>query len=340
MRQIHRGSFSLAWVFSIVAVSALAGCAGEEVDRFFRSPTIVTQPVITATAGTQYVYGIGVDANPDATITATGDTGALPSWLSVSGATLFGTPSAADVGSHAVRITADNGTDPADTQVFTIVVSAAPAGTTPGGTTPGGTTPGGSTAGPLRFSEDFESGAASWTISLPAGTGSSDWEVGTPTVGPGSAFQGTGCAGTVLTGDYVADPSGGRLNVLQTPVIDMSGLSDPAIKFQHFYGFEPDFDGGNLKISSDGGATFVSVDNPELSVPYNSLIDGSFGNPLDQQDAYSGQIFNWEEVEITLLPAQATAQVVLRFEFGADDSVTMEGWFIDEVHAGERSSLP
>ncbi|MHC4390601.1 MAG: putative Ig domain-containing protein [Planctomycetota bacterium] len=313
---------------------------------------------------------------------------ALPVWLTFAGGrgngtgVLEGTPLANHVGSYDVVVTAVNGTLPDAVQSFRIdvlVATAATAATTGSGASGSGTgtsaggfqplppsggsatggapTPPASTGGaaasasrPVLY-EQFEQGAPGWTSGLLVGSDPirSDWEIGVPATGPRAGYASANCAGTVLGGDYPLEGSGrGRVSFLQSPIADLTGVSDPAFKFYHFYDSERSYDGGNLKISTDGGATFTLVPSSQLSVPYDGVLDGNYGNPLGGQGGYSGQVSTlhgvfgivFEEVVVSLTSAQVSSQVVVRFEFGSDKSMVAPGWYIDEFSIGERSTLP
>ncbi|MEN8226420.1 MAG: putative Ig domain-containing protein, partial [Bacteroidota bacterium] len=85
-------------------------------------PVFTSTPVTTATEDSPYTYTATVN-DPDPGEVLTWSTSTLPSWLTFSGSqVLSGTPANADVGSHSITITVDDG-DVAVDQDFTIVVS-------------------------------------------------------------------------------------------------------------------------------------------------------------------------------------------------------------------------
>lgn len=93
------------------------------------APTFDTTPVNTATQNTPYIYtAIAKDDNGDV-LTITAPT--LPFWLTLTDhgngtATLFGTPSSADVGDHIVVLYVTDASGLSETQSFTITVVRAP----------------------------------------------------------------------------------------------------------------------------------------------------------------------------------------------------------------------
>ncbi len=185
-------------------------------------------------------------------------------------------------------------------------------------------------AGDVRpvFFEDFEGAAEGWKIGFDAGT-DTDWAIGTPSgEGPLEARSGLRCAATGLGAPYAEEA---RLSYLETPVLDLSDLSDPVLRFAHWYGAEVGRDGGNLKISTDGGQTFSPV-----------LIEGETlggDGPLAGQVVFTGPTDGWVEVEVELagdLDGLPRDRVMLRFEFGSDSEVSGPGWYIDDVLVGDR----
>jgi hypothetical protein len=113
------------------------------------------------------------------------------------------------------------------------------------------------------YQEDFEG----WNGGLSA-TGS-DWEWGHPTSGPGEAHSGQRVWATKLEGDY-SNYADARL---ETPPIDLTGVAYPQLSFWHWFSFEyrqAHYDGGNVKISVDGGDfQVITPDNG-----YEGIIHG------------------------------------------------------------------
>jgi large repetitive protein len=87
-----------------------------------QAPTFTSTPPTTATVGQLYTYHITTtDPDGDA-VTLTAPT--LPSWLTLTGSTLSGTPDSTDLGSNSVGLSASDGIL-STPQTFTITVSAA-----------------------------------------------------------------------------------------------------------------------------------------------------------------------------------------------------------------------
>lgn len=85
------------------------------------APQIISTPVTSATAGSAYSYDV-LSAGSTAIVSATG----LPSWLTLSGSVLSGTPGASDIGtSGIITVTATNDAG-FDSQSFQISVAGVP----------------------------------------------------------------------------------------------------------------------------------------------------------------------------------------------------------------------
>ncbi|MDZ7393684.1 MAG: M14 family zinc carboxypeptidase [candidate division KSB1 bacterium] len=169
---------------------------------------------------------------------------------------------------------------------------------------------------------DFESEAA-FTCS-----NSSDWQWGIPTSGPRAAHSGHNVWATNLAGNY-RDYSDSRLD---TPPIELpSHASSVQLRFWHWYEFEYSgalWDGGNIKISVDGGpfALVYPVGGYDNQVhSYNAVLGGepAFGGPSGTGDF-------WHE-EIVDLSAYAGHRVQIRFHFASDSDINLAGWYIDDV---------
>ncbi len=182
--------------------------------------------------------------------------------------------------------------------------------------------------GDLLF--DFEAAAAF------ASSGTGDWEWGVPRSGPRGAHSGVQVWGTNLAGNY-RNYSDSRLDTppIQVPV----GASAVQLRFWHWYEFEYSgslWDGGNIKLSVDGGPFALvypvgGYDNPVHS--YNAVLEGepAFGGPSGSGDF-------WHEEAVDLSP-YAGRTVQIRFHFGSDSDINMAGWYIDDVRVAFGTSV-
>ncbi|KPK67856.1 hypothetical protein AMJ82_09675 [candidate division TA06 bacterium SM23_40] len=150
------------------------------------------------------------------------------------------------------------------------------------------------------------------------------WEWGEPTTGPGEAHSGTNLWATVLDGNYpnYADAT------LDIPAITLSASKPYALlTFWHWYYIETNYDGGNVKVSTDGGATW------EVVVPMGGY-DGtarSGNSGIPGEECFTGYNNDFWQMELFDLSAYSGSQVIVRFHFGSDSSVPKVGWYVDDV---------
>ena len=168
-----------------------------------------------------------------------------------------------------------------------------------------------------EFVWDFENDNGGYT---PSG---GVWEWGTPTSGPGGAHSGTKLWATILAGNYPNNANA----TLDLPAITV-GADRPysVFSFWHWYNMENEFDGGNVKISTDGGATF------QILTPAGGYdgIARTTNAGIPSQPCFTNIHEVWQEEQFDL-SAFAGEQVVIRLHFGTDGSVVRSGWYVDDV---------
>ncbi|MDD4224297.1 MAG: C25 family cysteine peptidase [Candidatus Cloacimonetes bacterium] len=144
-------------------------------------------------------------------------------------------------------------------------------------------------------------------------TSETGWAWGTPNqVTP---FSGTKLWATGLSGNY---PD--LVNyILVTPLYALEAGS--TLTLQHRYGFENNYDGGNVGISTNNGITW-SLLTPQGGYTHTSL------SGLNGEPGFSGTIANWQPMVFNL-SQYAGQQVRFRFRMGSDGGTTNIGWFID-----------
>jgi hypothetical protein len=117
--------------------------------------------------------------------------------------------------------------------------------------------------------------------------------------------------------------------------------SNLRMSFDHWIASESGWDGGNLKISVNGGAWQVVQSADFVYNPYNmTLATAGAGNtnPMAGQPAFSGtdagsNAGSWGRSIINLAPyAAAGAKVKLRFDMGVDYCSGVRGWYVDDVN--------
>lgn len=138
--------------------------------------------------------------------------------------------------------------------------------------------------------------------------------------------------------------AGGDASSLQR--LESAAITIPAgtvnlrMAFDHWLATEAGFDGGNLKISVNGGAWQLVKAADFVYNPYNTTMStAAAGNtsPLAGQPGFSGTDGgsvggSWGRSIINLAPyAVAGDTIKLRFEFGTDCGSGLVGWYVDDV---------
>ena len=163
--------------------------------------------------------------------------------------------------------------------------------------------------GPIVFSnpESFEFGLGDW--SAESGT----WEVGTPSSGPGAAYNGSQCAGTRLAGNY----DDHAISRLISPVFVVPPASvNPALRFWNWYSFSNSYgtDFGKVQIKAEG-----ETDWTDISGQYTNTSSGVWSYMYIALSDYAGQ----------------SVQVAFYFQSTTNHyngtQYTSSGWYIDDV---------
>lgn len=163
--------------------------------------------------------------------------------------------------------------------------------------------------GPL-LAEGFEDGAMDWTSGSYNST-PDQWEIGVPTSGPGSAFEGLNVAATRLDRGYDSVSQ----SWLRSPVIDLTDVPDAKLTFHEYSDVDTDVVDGQIYH-------YATV----------SVLNADTLNPIEELARYSEDITTWQERELDL-SAFAGQRVVLEFGFYNDDFMEFagDGWYLDDI---------
>ena len=131
---------------------------------------------------------------------------------------------------------------------------------------------------------------------------------------------------------------------LESPVITVPATLnvDARVAFDHYVATEPGYDGGNLKVSVNGGAWTLVPSTAFVYNPYNAtLLTPGQGNsnPIAGQPAFTGTdagslAGSWGKsiIDLSRMGIKAGDTIRLRFEFGADSCSGNAGWYVDDVN--------
>lgn len=187
--------------------------------------------------------------------------------------------------------------------------------------------------GPTIFEDNFESGTNGWTVSNSNPPTPYNW---VQTSG-GLPF---GRGGTVWLGEdrSVGDCSSvveAATHSLTSPIINIpAGVNRPLISFTHYLASEPSWDGGNIRISVNGGAFQLIPRTAIIYNPYNgrlkSVAQGN-DNPFAGQEAWTGAGGQWGTSIINLQGLVSGGNTLrVRFDFSKDGCTGITGWYVDD----------
>ena len=105
----------------------------------------------------------------------------------------------------------------------------------------------------------------------------------------------------------------------------------------HYFATEGDFDGGNIKVSVNGGPYQPCPPARTCSTPHNDTLLSSQNTSIHSPTAGVHRphlgLGNWGTLQIDLTRlAPSHAHVIrVRFDFGQDVCLGINGWYVDSV---------
>ncbi|MBU0973788.1 MAG: choice-of-anchor J domain-containing protein [Proteobacteria bacterium] len=164
---------------------------------------------------------------------------------------------------------------------------------------------------PPVFTGDFEMGWVDWSAS------NGVWQIGEPTSGPGSCYEGVQCAGTVLGGSYPANTDS-RLVSATITLGEISENEEIHLRFWNWFSY-PD-DSGQVQVSTfdEATETWSSWEN--------------VGNPV----SISSGGWSIKDVELTAYGGQTIRIAFFHLVDGADQG---SGWFVDDIQIIKKAPV-
>ncbi|MEL6625538.1 MAG: T9SS type A sorting domain-containing protein [Bacteroidota bacterium] len=179
------------------------------------------------------------------------------------------------------------------------------------------------------YFEDFEGGQAGWTSQGVNNT----WAFGTPAK---NVIQGasSGVNAWVTGGLGLTTYTNFEQSFVLGPCFDFSGVTAPIIELDIWWDAEDSFDGAVLQSSVDGGVTWQRVGN--FGDPDNWYNDNFISaQPGGQPQGWTGDgtlgSQEWVNARHELDGLGGESAVLLRVAFGADVSITEDGFAFDNV---------
>jgi len=123
---------------------------------------------------------------------------------------------------------------------------------------------------------------------------------------------------------------GGRRNLMNNLVyrpVDLRGAATATLTFWNKYDMEESWDFGFVQVSTDNGATWVSLANEHTTYEHDpSAIDYVVAN----LPGFTGSSHGWR-TETFDLSAYAGQQIWLGFRYATDWAVLENGWWVDDI---------
>jgi hypothetical protein len=172
---------------------------------------------------------------------------------------------------------------------------------------------------------DFENAPVFVSYNALTYNSNTSWQWGTPAQTVlNAAYSGTKAWMTGLTANYNNRDSSG----LFTSLFIIDPTHDYKLSFYHKFNTEVFADGGAVDYSTDFGVTWQQMGIYQPATWYNYPFVNALGG-LPPQPGFTGNLGNY--VLAFWQQNFGANQVLFRFRFMSDQTVTNEGWVIDDV---------
>lgn len=191
------------------------------------------------------------------------------------------------------------------------------------------------------FADDFEDGLGDWTLTnegVFAGWPGIDWVQDTSLPGDRAGAAAFAADPDIGNCDGGAGDVSGSLS-MESPDIAIPAVEGaaPRLTFDHYIATEANFDGGNVKLSVNGGPFTLVPTSAFTFNPYNVAVLQET-NPLAPDPGFSGTdggvtAGSWgqSQVDLAALGVVPGDTVNLRYDFGMDGCAGIDGWYVDDV---------
>lgn len=127
---------------------------------------------------------------------------------------------------------------------------------------------------------------------------------------------------------------------LISPEITLNG--NYYLEFLHKYEFESDasfYDGAQLQITTNNGASWIDLNTYILTGAYNEIISSSYASPIRGEEAWGGEQSTYTLVQVDLSSFNSQS-IKIRWRFVSGiDSIAQLGWRIDNIKITDSIGL-
>ncbi len=188
----------------------------------------------------------------------------------------------------------------------------------------------------LSVCQEFDFGPSAQNVAMTSCGGSPVWGWGTSGYDPPLDCDSLAITNVLKTGSGGVTPdNAGEIAVLG-PVSITPECS--CMELCHYYNMEDSYDGGNVKVSTDGGTTWQLVVPASFYDAQDEFLDLAT-SCIPGELAYSSEDQPFEfRTDCFDLSRFSGHDVLVGFFFGSDGSVGYPGWYINSVRFGSSGS--
>ncbi len=130
------------------------------------------------------------------------------------------------------------------------------------------------------------------------------------------------------SGDYMRwGNQGDLMDNLVYAAVDLTGYAEATLGIQTYYEIETGWDFGFVQVSTDGGATWTSLENEYTTYDHDP---GIIENALDNLPGLTGHVDDWTYMEFDVTP-YAGQEIYMGFRYVTDWATTEKGFFVDDI---------
>jgi immune inhibitor A len=133
---------------------------------------------------------------------------------------------------------------------------------------------------------------------------------------------------TAHSGEYMW--YGGQENLSDNKVyraVDLTGYTTAELSFWTQWDIETGWDFGFVQVSTDGGATWTSLENEDTTYDHDP---NAIWYVVDNLPGFTGSSHGWVQETFDLTP-YVGQEILLQFRYATDWAVLWTGWWVDDI---------
>jgi len=129
-------------------------------------------------------------------------------------------------------------------------------------------------------------------------------------------------------GQVLYSGSGNLLDRFAITRANLTGVSDPTLRFETYYDIERNWDYGFVQVSTDGGQTWHSLSNADTDATPNPSAHPTVKANVP---GFTGTTDRWRTETFDLSPYAGNDSVLVAFRYTTDWAVAHPGWYVRNV---------